>query len=161
MSLRLESGELLRKAWDQLSLLPGGKLAFSKLIATLAPYTATIRACVLDLAPGYARVEMRDRRGVRNHLRSVHAVALVNLAELCSGVAMNYALPPGGRGILVGFEIDYLKKARGRLSAESQFVPPQGSDRGEHRVPVAISDQAGDVVVEAAARWLVGPRASG
>ena len=158
MSLRLESGELLRRAWDQLSLLPGGKLAFSKLIGTVAPYTGTINARVLDLAPGYARVEMRDRRGLRNHLRSVHAVALANLAELCSGVAMSYALPADGRGILVGLEIEYLKKARGRLIAESQFASPDSSDRGEHRVPVAISDQAGDVVVRATARWLVAPR---
>jgi acyl-coenzyme A thioesterase PaaI-like protein len=94
---------------------------------------------------------------VRNHLDSVHAVALVNLAEVASGLALNSGLAATARGILTGFSIEYLKKARGTLVAESTTEAPDGGARVEHPVDVEIRDSGGDVVARAQARWLVGP----
>ena len=147
----------LRKAWDSMSKLPGGSKLFGKLVGRSAPYTGTIDPEVLELRNGYARVRMRDRKGVRNHLRSIHAVALVNLAEVCSGLAFSYSLPPKSRGILTGLSIDYVKKARGTLEAECHSVIPQTNERAEYEIDVVTRDADGDVVTRAAARWMVGP----
>lgn len=153
-----QSGDMLLKLWQKLSAIPGGKLVFSKLIGRMAPYTGTIDARVVELKRGYARVEMRDRKAVRNHLNSVHAVALVNLAEKTTGLAMMAGLPTDARGILKGLSIEYIKKARGTLTGECTCDPPSTSEREEYLVTGIIKNADGEVVAEATANWLIGPK---
>lgn len=143
--------------WDRLSGLPGGKALFSRICGWTVPYTGTIGARVESLAPGSVRVALRDRRKVRNHLRSVHAIALCNLAEFSTGLALLTSLPDDRRGILTGIEMRYLKKARGRLVAECDVRPPEADGDVEVEVPGRVVDAAGDTVAEVRARWKVGP----
>jgi acyl-coenzyme A thioesterase PaaI-like protein len=141
--------------WKRLSRVPFGKTLFSILIGRMAPYTGTMGARVEDLGPGYSRWSLRDRRKVRNHLRSVHAVALVNLAEVTSGTAMLTALPPGTRGIVTGLSISYLKKARGTLTAECRCSVPTINGETRYDVNADVRDASGDVVAKATVNWLL------
>lgn len=150
-------GERLRTAWRRLSRLPGGKTLFSLLVGRMTPYSGTIGARVEELAPGWCRVVLRDRRRVRNHLASVHAMALANLAELASGLAVLAGLPPGVQGIVTGFSISYQKKARGRLAAECRVSGLEVTAEREQDAEVTITDAKGDVVARATARWRLRP----
>ena len=148
----------VRQLWDRVQGWPGGKALFSRLVGTMAPYTGTIGAEVLELRHGHAEVLMRDRRAVRNHLDSVHAVALVNLAELAGNIALAYSLPDDARFIVAGIDIEYLKKARGTIRAVTECPVPATSERREYLVPVSLRDPDGVVVAEATLRTLVGPK---
>ena len=154
---RLATSETLRRTWGVLRHAPGGGVVMGQILGNLAPYTGTIRPEVLTLEEGYARIRMQDRRGVRNHLRSVHAIALMNLGEVSTGVAMMSALPGDMRGIITHLEMDYLKKARGPITAECRAPVAVVGERREYDVQADLTDEAGEVVARARARWLIGP----
>lgn len=143
--------------WRRLERLPAGHGLFSHALGFMAPYSGTIAPRVQELAPGRAVVTIRDRRRVRNHLRSVHAAALMNLAELTGSLAILAALPPGARMIVTGFEVEFSKKARGLLTATATSAVPDSPERQEYPVSVSLTDGAGDEVARAEVRVLVGP----
>lgn len=149
---------LIRAAWDRLGPLPLGDRVFSKMVGLMAPYTGSMRARVVELRPGYSRVVLRDRWAVRNHLTSVHAIALANLAELAGNVAVAYALPDDARFIVAGFDIEYIAKARGTITAICEQELPQTNEKREYPVVVEMFDQQNTLVARATLRTLVGPK---
>ncbi len=148
----------VRLAWDRLHGLPGGKALFSKLIGRAAPYTGSIRAVVEELHVGHAKVALRDRPELRNHLDCVHAITLANLAEMTGNVALAYGLPDEARFIVAGMDLEYVKKARGRIHATSDFEPILRSETANYDIPVVMRDAAGEVVTRATLRTKVGPK---
>lgn len=146
----------LRRGWERWKELPGGPWLFSRLFGVAVPYAASIRPRILELSPGRARIAMGDRRGVRNHLTSIHAVALANLAEMTTGLALGFGLPDGMRTILTRLEIDFLKKARGRITATCDAPLFEQVEEREVRVESVLTNEAGEVVARGRAVWLVG-----
>ncbi len=151
-------GSRILSRWDRLSGLPGGKALFSYLVGRSAPYTGTLGARVQELTPGYCRVVLHDRRRVRNHLASVHAVALANLGEMASGLAMLSGLSVRTRAIVVRLDTEYLKKGRGRLTAECRCATPDVSGPTEHRIQAEIRDRDDDLVARVTVTWRLAPR---
>ena len=154
-------GNPIRTTWDRLSRWPLGKTTFSRLVGLMAPYTGSIRAKVTRLSLGESEVVMQDRPWLRNHLSSIHAVALANLAELTGNVALAYSMPDDARFIVAGMELEYVKKARGTITGRCSCPIPETAERKEYRVPVTLHDASGEVVVRATLRTLVGPKRAG
>jgi acyl-coenzyme A thioesterase PaaI-like protein len=146
----------IREGWQRLSGLPGGRRLFSRLLGVAIPYTGSIGAEVLELEPGYAKVVLDDRRAVRNHLNSIHAIALTNLGELTGNLALIGALPEDGRFIVTKLSIEYKKKARGRIVAECRCQPPTSTERREYELQVTLRDASSAVVAAVVLTTLVG-----
>jgi acyl-coenzyme A thioesterase PaaI-like protein len=143
--------------WSRLAPLPGGRLLFSLALGWLAPYSGSIGARVEEIRPGYARVSIRDRRRLRNHLRSMHAIALINLGELATGLAVLSTISGNMRGIVLNIHADYLKKARGKLTAIAEFKLPQPLlDDTPCEVEARLQDHSGETVTRVRATWLIG-----
>ncbi len=148
----------LESAWRRLSRLPGGHRLFDRLLGRLVPYSGSIRPRVLALEPGRAVVRIHERRGLHNHLDSIHAIALANLGELASGLAMTMALPRDVRGIPIRLQIAYLKKARGTITAVGRASPPARvvADT-EDAATAEMRDEGGDVVARIRVHWRLSP----
>ncbi|MFT7678765.1 MAG: acyl-coenzyme A thioesterase PaaI-like protein [Planctomycetota bacterium] len=151
-------GQELLSQWSKARGSRFGRLLFSRALGLAVPYSGTIKAEILELEPGHVRVAIKDRRRVRNHLRSVHAIALVNLGELASGLALLSGIDEGTRGIVKGLSAQYLKKARGRLVAECHCEPPAGTEQRDFTVEARIRDTEGDDVAVVRVNWRLGPK---
>jgi uncharacterized protein (TIGR00369 family) len=148
----------IKQAWDTMKGVPGGKLAFSLLIGRLARCSGTIDARVEELRRGHCEVSMKDTPKVRNHLESVHAIALINLAEIAANVALSYGLPDDARFIVSSIKMDYLRKARGTIRAICDCPVPLTSARREFEIIVSLQDESKKEVAQARITSLVGPQ---
>lgn len=147
------------RAWQSLARWPGGRWLFTRAVCFRAPYFAGIRPAVVELRPGHCEVRMRKRRAVTNHLGTVHAIAMCNMAELAGGLAMDAALPGTHRWIPRAMSVEYLRKATTHLRAVAE-VPPVQLAAAAADVPVAVevTDAAGERVFRAVITMRVTPR---
>ena len=124
-----------------------------------APYFVTIPATIESAGPGRAEVRMRHFPWVRNHLGTVHAIALCNLAEMTMGLAAEATVPSSHRWIPKGMTVEYKAKGRGTMHASATLALPDplpAAGDGE-QVPVAVSvaDDGGSEVFTAEIRiWI-------
>jgi acyl-coenzyme A thioesterase PaaI-like protein len=54
-------------------------------------------------------------------------------------------------------KIEFLKKARGEITAEAHCALPDAGERHEHPVEALLFDEEGDKVARFSARWMIGP----
>ncbi|TJZ73491.1 hotdog fold domain-containing protein [Chitiniphilus eburneus] len=156
------SGNAIDQAWRRLSPLPMGRWLFSRLVCFKAPYFGSVKPRFEVLEPGRAEVTLRKRRAVLNHIGTVHAIAMCNIAELAAGTMTDISLPLTHRWIPRGMQVQYLKKAETSLRAIATGVlPREWGDGGAWPVEVAIVDLAGTVVMRATIEMWVSPRKPG
>ena len=149
--------------YRRLSRWPAGRWLFSRAVCWRAPYFATIAPRFTTLEPGRCEVEIADRRRVHNHIGTVHAIALCNLAELSAGVMTEASLPASMRWIPKGMSVEYLKKARGTMHATATPEIPIVDAATGYDLPVVVSvrDPAGEEVFRARIMMWLSPKSHG
>jgi uncharacterized protein (TIGR00369 family) len=146
------------RAWRRLEALPLGKAIFSRVICWKAPYFASIRPRFEELRPGFARVSMKKRRAVTNHIGTVHAIAMCNLAEIAAGTMTELSIPAAMRWLPRGMQVEYLRKAEGDVEATARLDEVADGAARDVPVRVEVKDRAGEVVCRANITMYVSPR---
>jgi acyl-coenzyme A thioesterase PaaI-like protein len=145
--------------YDRMSRLPRGKATFSRLFALKAPYFATVRPRFSELRPNYAELTIRKRRGVQNHIGTVHVIAICNGLEAAMGALAEATIPAGKRWIPKGMSVDYAAQASSDIRCVAETDPEQWTS-GDPDVPVRVraTRDDGTVVVEGVIRLWVTDR---
>ena len=146
--------------YQNLARWPAGRWLFSRLVCWKAPYFSSITPRIDSLEPGRCIATLRHRRGVTNHLGTVHAIALCNLAEFTGGLACDAGIPPSMRWIPKGMTVAYLKRAVGtmRATATPGFPPRAAAEGYELPFEVVVEDSRGEAVFRASIAMWVSPK---
>jgi hypothetical protein len=93
---------------------------------------------------------MRRRRAVRDHIGTVHAIAMCSMVELAAGTMTEVTIPAANRWIPRGMSVEYLEQATTDLTAvATPDAEPDGSEPGDYPVRVEVRDAAGTLVLRA------------
>jgi acyl-coenzyme A thioesterase PaaI-like protein len=145
--------------YRRLEHLPFGKRVFVRAFTLAAPYFASVRPRVLEVAPDRAVVVVPRRRRVHNHIGTVHAIAACNGLEAAMGLLAEASIPPTRRWIPSGMEVRYLAKSTSDLTCTAETDPEVWRD-GRAEVPVRVTATRADgiVTVEGTIHLHVSPR---
>ena len=146
--------------WRTLGGVPVvGTRLFSVAFARRAPYFRTIRPRFTLIEPNRAELVIPDRRGVHNHLGTVHAIALCNGLEAAMGALAEASIPADKRWIPEGMDIAYTAKATSDITCTAETDPQQWTGDDPH-VPVRVKGvrDDGTVVIEGVIKLWVTPR---
>jgi acyl-coenzyme A thioesterase PaaI-like protein len=142
--------------YQRTTRLPQGRRVFSLLFSLKAPYFASVRPRFVELRPDYAELVVRKRRGVQNHIGTVHVIAICNGLEAAMGALAEVSVPPHKRWIPKGMDVSYTAKATTDITcvAETDRAQWTGDDPD---VPVRVRGvrDDGTVVVEGVIRLWV------
>lgn len=136
--------------WDRLAAKPGGRQLFSAAISVKVPYFATVLPTVRELRPGRCEVTAPKWFGVYNHIRTFHAIATCNLAELAMGMLAEATVPVTHRWLPKSMTVNYVAKAETGLRAVAELseIPEFGDEGFDLPVPVTIYDKHDKPVTE-------------
>ncbi|OHR27881.1 thioesterase [Corynebacterium sp. HMSC072B09] len=116
------------RMWKKLAATPVvGKRLFSLTAALTAPYFRTICPKLETMQPGLAVARMPAWWGVRNHIKSVHAIAACNLAEFAMGMLCEASVPTTHRWVPKGMTTNYKRISVGGLTAVAKAELPDFS----------------------------------
>lgn len=135
--------------FNKLKKYPVGKTIFTKLVCLKVPYFGSIKPLVVELEPNYAKVFVKKRRRVTNHLGTVHAIAMCNMAELAGGLMTDVSIPDGARWIPAGMTVEYKLKAKTDLIAHARGDGIDWTQTGRVVVPVEVLNANQQIVFTA------------
>ncbi len=151
--------------WKRMEATALGRWIFSRIVCSKAPYFSSISPVFINIQAGHCTVSMRKRRAVQNHLGTVHAIAMCNMAELAGGMMTDVSIPRTHRWIPMGMTVQYLKKAKTDLVATATPISPLSDEtynvEGEFPVHVEVRDTDGQTVFTAQITMKVSRKPSG
>ncbi|MDX1668759.1 MAG: DUF4442 domain-containing protein [Limnobacter sp.] len=156
---------MLQKVYSKIEKLPTPlkTRAMTLVFGQAVKYFRTSGCKYEWIETNHSIVSIKNRTAVQNHLGSVHAVAMIMIAESATGALVGLNLPANVVPVIKRMEVDYRKRAKGDMRAEAmltqeQIQSMQTMERGEVDVAVTITDEENKEPVFVRALWAWTPK---
>lgn len=152
----------LSKIVGKLNLLPefARTRALSLFFGRTVPFTGTAGIRIERLDHGQCVISLPNRRRVRNHIGSVHAIASLLIAESATGFLVGMNVPDDRVPVIKRVAADYVKRAGGDMRVVASLTDEQialirDTEKGETPVQVEIHDGEGrePILIEMIWAW--------
>lgn len=132
------------------------------------PFTGTAGLDFLQMSRERVEVGLKNEKKVQNHIGGIHASAMNLLAETATGMVVGMNVRDDCIPLAKELKMAFKKRATGAMRAVAILTAAQqalmrGSDKGEVKVQVTVTDEAGVEPVECEFTWAwipSGPRKS-
>jgi len=149
----------LEKQVKKLSAYPTWVLSW--VIGRVVPFTGTARLSFEKMTKEEVMISIRNRRKVRNHIKQIHAAAMILLAETASGMVVGMNIPDDKIPLIKSMDTKFIKRSTGAMHAVANLNPEQilqiqTQEKGETLVPVQVFDETGvePIIIEAIWAWI-------
>ncbi|WP_288107952.1 DUF4442 domain-containing protein [Limnobacter sp.] len=158
---------MLQKVYAQVDKLPAAlkAKAFTVIFGRAVKYFRTSGLRFEWIEPNHSIVVIKNRKYVQNHIGTVHAVAMIMIAESATGALVGLNVSGNAVPVIKRMEVDYRKRASGDMRAEAmltseQITMMQTEERGEVDVAVTITDAENKEPIFVRAVWAWTPKRS-
>ncbi|AXY59122.1 MULTISPECIES: DUF4442 domain-containing protein [Acinetobacter] len=131
---------------------------WSKAFGRVVPMVGTAGIKYIEVSRNTVIVELKNHRGMQNHINQLHAVAMALLAETATGFVTGMNVPDTSIVLIKSMKIDYKRPSKGDMRAvatltDAQIQEMQSTDKGETLVSVVLTDESGQEPVQAEMLW--------
>lgn len=136
-------------------------------LSFVSPFNARLRARMVRWDDNNCVIFLKRRRGVKNHVGTIHAGALFTLGETCAGLVIIRNFPfEGFRPLMSSVRVDYSKQARDDVTGAAHVGPETigamrealaGGEVPSVEIVTEISDGTGLPIAAVTTVWQIKP----
>jgi len=168
--LTTTSPNRLERQLERLSEVPAFARPWfrSVVLRRAVPFAGTAGLDFLQMSTQRVEIGLKNEKKVQNHIGGIHASAMNLLAETATGMVVGMNVRDDCIPLAKELKMAFKKRATGSMRAVASLTAEQqalmrASDKGEVRVAVTVTDEAGIEPVECEFVWAwipSGPRRS-
>jgi acyl-coenzyme A thioesterase PaaI-like protein len=155
----------LARTLEKLNRLPGamGRKARTLLVGQVIPFVKTGECQIDAMTPQEVVVSVKNHRGVRNHIKGVHAAAMALVAETATGLVVGMNVSDQSLPLLKTMKVDYVARCRGGLRATATLTASDQTrlahePKGEVLVQLQVRDEEGGEPIVGQFTWAWVPK---
>jgi uncharacterized protein (TIGR00369 family) len=155
----------ISRGLQQLATLPEAqkKQMLNAFVRQQVKFLDTVDVVIEEMTENRCVTSIVNQTKVQNHVGTVHAAAMILLAETATGMALSMNVSDNCFQVAKEMNIKFLKLAKGNLRAEAIITEEQmqlarTTEKGETKITAKVVDEAGNIPLEYEVTWAWVPK---